>query len=236
MVHIYSISLYKYDEIVDEKNQYIVDSNNGNSNNNQSPMKEILPSIYVSNVDNFSWFYRSSINQALKCVSSIIIQRINNKNIMRIPITSSLTSNASITETVGYCGKLNINDYNNNNNINNNDTIGVVIIVDVDYPLPIAFKLIRQILSTYINSNAYWTMDNLNALLEKAQNPIKVDKLYAITKEIEEIQEIMQQNINDILQRGEKLDKLIEDSAALSAASKKFLREAKRQNQCCKLY
>jgi len=41
--------------------------------------------------------------------------------------------------------------------------------------------------------------------------------------------------MDQLLQRGEKLDDLVAKSNDLSFSSKKFYQEAKKQNQCCSI-
>ena len=56
-----------------------------------------------------------------------------------------------------------------------------------------------------------------------------------IEKELYDVKEIMQQNMEDILKRGENLDNLMEKSKDLSSVSVNFYKKAKKQNEgCCK--
>ena len=52
-------------------------------------------------------------------------------------------------------------------------------------------------------------------------------------KELFEVKEIMHQNLNDVLKRGENLDQLMAKSKDLSAVSVDFYKKAKKQNQKC---
>ena len=47
------------------------------------------------------------------------------------------------------------------------------------------------------------------------------------------MQEILQKSIEQVLQRGEKLDDLVEKSSELSSASKTFYDTSKSQTGCC---
>ena len=47
------------------------------------------------------------------------------------------------------------------------------------------------------------------------------------------MQEILQKSIEQVLQRGEKLDTLVQDSEELSSASKAFYDTSKNQTGCC---
>ena len=44
---------------------------------------------------------------------------------------------------------------------------------------------------------------------------------------------ILHNTIDSVLQRGEKLDSLVEKSSDLSMASQMFYKQARKQNACC---
>ena len=46
----------------------------------------------------------------------------------------------------------------------------------------------------------------------------------------------MHKNIEEVLNRGETLDALMDKSEDLSATSLTFYKQSKKQNQCCKAY
>lgn len=54
-----------------------------------------------------------------------------------------------------------------------------------------------------------------------------------LQRELEEVQRVMEENIDRVLRRGEKIDDLIERSSRLSEASKAFYTHAKKMNSCC---
>ena len=78
-----------------------------------------------------------------------------------------------------------------------------------------------------------------DALLEEAlvkyQDPLEADKLMRIQKELDDTKVILHKTIDSVLARGEKLDNLVERSSDLSMASQMFYKQAKKQNQCCKM-
>ena len=49
-----------------------------------------------------------------------------------------------------------------------------------------------------------------------------------IEKELHDVKEIMQQNMSDIMKRGENLDQLMEKSKDLSSVSVNFYKKAKK--------
>ncbi|KAL8891150.1 MAG: hypothetical protein Q9215_001746 [Flavoplaca cf. flavocitrina] len=54
-----------------------------------------------------------------------------------------------------------------------------------------------------------------------------------IQKELDETKIVLHKTIESVLERGEKIDSLVEKSDGLSAQSKMFYKQAKQQNSCC---
>ncbi len=119
------------------------------------------------------------------------------------------------------------------------------MVSDKEYPQRVAFSLITQMLIDYEKTqpNGAWkaidkdqdsTPDFLATHLSKFQNPKEADKLMKIQKDLDEVKDIMVKNIDDLLQRGMKLDDLMEKSNDLSDTSKHFYKQAKKTNACCK--
>ncbi len=59
------------------------------------------------------------------------------------------------------------------------------------------------------------------------------DPLKQINNDVNEIKKIMISSIDKVLDRGEKLDILIDKSEELDESSKRFLKRAKKLNSCC---
>lgn len=117
------------------------------------------------------------------------------------------------------------------------------ILNDDKYPLRVMHRFLRRTLDNYrelhgekcemVNTYLGLPMENLSETLEKAQNPNDVDKMYNITQMIESTKEIMKQNIEKVLERGENIDELVQRSKDLSKSSKDFYRTSKKFNRCC---
>ena len=88
----------------------------------------------------------------------------------------------------------------------------------------------------------------------KYQDPQQADSIMKIQKELDETKIVLHKTIESVLERGEKIDSLVEKSDGLSAQSKMFykqvrwseskdtvcrltnvlfIRQAKKQNSCC---
>ncbi|MCD7470454.1 VAMP-like protein ykt61 [Datura stramonium] len=115
--------------------------------------------------------------------------------------------------------------------------------MDDHYPVRSAFSLLNKVLDEYLkNFGESWKSvqsDNaqpwpyLDEALAKFQDPAEADKLFKIQKELDETKIILHKTIDSVLERGEKLDSLVEKSSDLSAASQMFYKQAKKTNSCC---
>ena len=73
----------------------------------------------------------------------------------------------------------------------------------------------------------------LTKALTEYQDPSKADKISAIQKELDETTAVLSKTIDNVLERGEKLDDLVSKSQDLSSQSKVFYKQAKKTNSCC---
>eukprot|EP00475_Leptophrys_vorax_P044086 TRINITY_DN8703_c0_g1_i1.p1 TRINITY_DN8703_c0_g1~~TRINITY_DN8703_c0_g1_i1.p1 ORF type:complete len:198 (-),score=32.43 TRINITY_DN8703_c0_g1_i1:214-807(-) len=126
---------------------------------------------------------------------------------------------------------------------NRNNLVGMVF-ANAAYPTRSAFSVINKVLDDYSAKGNDWmraTVDDrepdpsLEEALAKFQDPVEADKLMKIQKELDETKIILHKTIDSVLERGEKLDTLVEKSNDLSMASQLFYQQAKKNNQCCKL-
>ena len=69
--------------------------------------------------------------------------------------------------------------------------------------------------------------------MEAWQDPGNVTNIHQVQQELDETKEIIHKTIESVLQRGEKIDNLVQKSENLSASSKMFYGQAKKQNSCC---
>jgi hypothetical protein len=64
------------------------------------------------------------------------------------------------------------------------------------------------------------------------QDPAAADKLTRVQAELDKTKTILHETIESVLDRGERLDDLVNKSNELSFASKQFYRQAKKTNSC----
>jgi len=121
--------------------------------------------------------------------------------------------------------------------------ITTVVIASQQYPERVAYDLVvlaanayGQKLGTKLDSlsvdNTSEDSDLLD-LLKKYETPDEVDKIMKLQKDLNEVKTIMYENIDKLLQRGEKIDDLVAKSQDLSIGSKAFYGTTKSMNRRC---
>jgi synaptobrevin family protein YKT6 len=118
---------------------------------------------------------------------------------------------------------------------------------DKEYPARVAFSLLSKILEDFdvtfaagrpnawriAKSDEAIIWPPLDTMITKYQNPAEADQISRIQKNLDETREVLHNTIDSVLQRGEKLEDLVERSGELSTQSKLFYKQAKRANSCC---
>ncbi|PFH51654.1 hypothetical protein AMATHDRAFT_58794 [Amanita thiersii Skay4041] len=121
------------------------------------------------------------------------------------------------------------------------DELVAVILTDQEYPVRPAFSILNKVLdefmakvpkSMYGNPSAI-SFPEIATYIQKYQDPRQADTIMRVQQELDETKIILHKTIESVLQRGEKLDNLVDRSTALSAQSKMFYKTAKKQNSCC---
>lgn len=116
------------------------------------------------------------------------------------------------------------------------------ITADREYPPRVAFTLLTKTLDDFAAQFPSWKSEKRNeallwpALTEavaKYQDPANADQIMRIQRNLDETRDVLTNTIETVLQRGEKLEDLVERSGELSSQSKLFYKQAKRANSCC---
>ncbi|KAG6365935.1 hypothetical protein INS49_000111 [Diaporthe citri] len=117
-----------------------------------------------------------------------------------------------------------------------------IIISDHAYPALVAHQLLSKIVDEFLEANprSSWVtgqpklaMPQLKEYIDKYQDPHQADNILKIQKELDETKIVLHKTIESVLQRGEKIDDLVQKSDGLSSQSKMFYQQAKKQNSCC---
>nr|OQO26586.1 hypothetical protein B0A51_06777 [Rachicladosporium sp. CCFEE 5018] len=119
-----------------------------------------------------------------------------------------------------------------------------IIISDHEYPALVAHQLLSKILDEFLarypktaieatREGGGLVFPELKGYIEKYQDPAAADSIMRIQKELDETKIVLHKTIESVLERGEKIDSLVAKSDGLSAQSKMFYTQAKKQNSCC---
>ncbi|KAG8970032.1 palmitoyltransferase [Tulasnella sp. 419] len=121
------------------------------------------------------------------------------------------------------------------------DRLSAVIIADQEYPVRPAFSLLNRLLDEFAQAVQQWATTDpasvafpaIHTYIQTYQDPRQADSIMKVQQELDETKIILHKTIESVLERGEKLDNLVDRSNALSAQSKMFYKTAKKQNSCC---
>lgn len=127
-----------------------------------------------------------------------------------------------------------------------------VALCDREYPSRVAFTLLSKVTDDFlaafpVESSWHSVRDDgsgsshtpalsfaaLDTVIEKYQDPAQADPIMKIQKDLDDTKVILHKTIDGVLERGVKLDSLVEKSNDLSMQSKMFYKQAKSQNSCC---
>lgn len=116
------------------------------------------------------------------------------------------------------------------------------MVTDPDYPPKIVYRLLHQLLDRFqemhgaavCTASADQNVDfpPLAEFLSNYQDPRQADKAFAIMKDLDETKEVMYKTIDQVLQRGESIESIMEKSEDLSSSSMKFYQTSKK-TRCC---
>jgi synaptobrevin family protein YKT6 len=120
----------------------------------------------------------------------------------------------------------------------------IAVVTDLEYPSRVAFNLGGKCLRAFYDdhpTDVYshckgdieLTTLSINESFISYQNPYEADKVLCMQKDLDDVKDILHTSIEELLQRGEKLETVINRSEDLNDASKQFLWKAKTQNSCC---
>lgn len=178
----------------------------------------VLSSAYE--LSSFSYFQRGSVKEVALFVSREVAQR--SKKGERQSITHQGHLCHSFVHPAG---------------------IACALLTDTEYPQRVAFNLcniaVENFLKEHSSTFSSYTTDQdlkvmgMDALLAKYQDPEQADPTMKIQKDLEETKQILVKSIDQILERGEKLENLAAKSNDLSFQSKAFMTNAEKMNKCC---
>lgn len=119
------------------------------------------------------------------------------------------------------------------------DGLAATATCDAEYPARAAFSLLAQALAEFERSSPGWRAGlerdwpPLAEHLRRARDPKAYDRIAKIQGDLDETTDVLHKTIDNLLERGEKLDSLVERSDDLSKQSKMFYKQARKTNSCC---
>ncbi|KDE05749.1 synaptobrevin like YKT6 [Microbotryum lychnidis-dioicae p1A1 Lamole] len=200
------------------------------------PARSAIPAVPVAaalNLSSFSFYQRSVISQFMDFFSRTVAERTAPGQRQSVEQESASTAYTAHAYTRA------------------SDNLAGVIITDQEYPVRVAFSLINKILDEFTTQvkRDVWEakaresrqagkqylveFPQLQEYCTKYQDPKQADTIMKVQQELDETKIILHKTIESVLERGEKLDSLVDKSAALSASSKNFYKTAQKQNSCC---
>ena len=123
------------------------------------------------------------------------------------------------------------------------DSLVGICFSDHEYPNRVAHTLLTKILEDFSAQvpRSQWPEGKevvgftgpLDIHLKKYQDPVQADPMMKVQTELDETKIILHNTIEAVLNRGEKLDDLVDKSEGLSLQSKTFYKTARKTNSCC---
>lgn len=188
--------------------------------NNAQHLEEPIPLCSATDLSSYGYFQREGVKQMLLFFNKTFIKRTQPAQ------RQSITHESYIV----HCYV-------------RSDGLAGSVTTDLEYPSRVAFVLLTQLLDEFTGAmGSSWSdvtqpqsvdFPPLDQYLEKYQDPTAADKVSKIQKDLDDTTQILHKTIDSVLERGVKLDNLVERSNDLSAQSKMFYKQAKKTNSCC---
>lgn len=159
------------------------------------------------NLADFLFLYRSTIKDNIEIIASELVKRNDGKNLYKIN-----ESRNGIDLTI-YCSTY--------------DKF-YIIITNPEYPQTTAFELIKS-----LRGLDEFNSEEVDKLFVSYQKPLEVDKVLRVKTELDETKLVMMDSINKLLDRGERIEDLIDKTNQLSENSSVFKVKARELNSCC---
>ena len=102
-----------------------------------------------------------------------------------------------------------------------------IVLADEEYPKIAILEFIQELI---INEQ-----DAFEKIWQKYQDPIQINKILQVKKNLEDTKKIMLDSVDKILERGEKIEDLIDKTDQLNTSSEVFRIKAKQLNSCCNI-
>ncbi|GFQ97333.1 synaptobrevin homolog YKT6 [Trichonephila clavata] len=172
-----------------------------------------------SDLSDFSYFQRKSVKEFMRFSSLMLVGR------------TEAEKKVSVKEQRYLCHAY-----------VRSDDLAAVAVTNDEYPPNVAHLCLSQLLTdftaqiqprTWQNADGSIDFPDINITFEKFSVPKDLDSLAVIQGQLDETKIILHQTLDNILQRGEKLDDLVTKADDLSLQAKTFYKSARKSNACC---
>ena len=166
------------------------------------------------NLSDFGFFYKEPVKEFLIFGCKEICRRLNDERLIIVDLNSDEYRDkmASLRLDRAQC------------NISMLENEKICIVTREPFPLRVLNNMIEEI--TLGNYELDYVANNYDKVEE-------VDKITQINNDLEETKQVLITSIEKMLERGEKIEDLVEKSEYLSNSSKTFAIKAKKLNRCC---
>lgn len=100
------------------------------------------------------------------------------------------------------------------------------VVTDTEYPTHVAYDLLNQLINN----------GQIDIIWEKYQDPSKLDHITQINEKLDQTKVILIETIDQLLERGNHLEELLDQTEKLKFISGGFKRESEKLNKCCVLF
>ncbi|KAG5492626.1 hypothetical protein JKF63_01205 [Porcisia hertigi] len=188
----------------------------------QGADKEAVICCSAIDVSSFGFFQRTSAREFIVFLSRTVAKRV------ALGGKTQITENGNVVYAYATL-----------------DGLVAIAVSDIEYNARVAFTLLTELVSQFQQTfrgkyeSAQGKADEflhwpyLHDALEKYQKPEEVDKILRIKRDIEDTKVVMYNAIDQIIERGQKIDDLVLKSEDLGMASKTFYSQAKQTNSGC---
>lgn len=119
--------------------------------------------------------------------------------------------------------------------------LAVAMVTNRDYPRRIAFEVMQDVSKKWEEIHPNWSSNgadqniqfpHMEKVCKSYEDPRKSDNILKIQNQLDETKDIMIQNIESILARGESIQDLVDKTEDLESSSKVFFNNADKLNSC----
>jgi len=121
--------------------------------------------------------------------------------------------------------------------------LGAIAVCDQEYPQRVAYTALSNLMGEFhavhgetwplIRADTALPFPPMDRAIVDFQNPANADKLTKIHEDLEKTISIVHKTIDSVLERGTKLETLVQQSEDLGMQSKLFYQNAASANKCC---